>query len=1744
MDDVIEEYSSSLQDLTFNSKPHINMLTILAEENKAHAESVVKVIEAQLYKASEKLPILYLLDSIVKNVGENYTPLFAKNIVNTFRQAFMTGNEKQKMSLYKLRTTWDEYFPLKRLHALDVKIQGIDPNWPVKPLPAHLQDASTNIHVNPKFIKRNDTPVVKPQVTPVVSKPSQSKQVNDVDKIKEQMIRQQKELLDLQQRKLMLELEQTKQELEAKQKEMQSQSIKSEKVPTSRDPRIKQNPAPKIPVGSLRVTVKNKPMQTAPKEHSIAKDQKLKVNGEPHKVPPRPNKASTNLQNKPEPSKIKAAALSKKRSPKNLNKKSKNMISPTERSGAKPKLHQFNKTGMKGLETKPKMHVKETKKLGQPSDENPLEKLLPVPNEQKESDRRKKRTYRNKPPRSPSPPPPKVARRSSSPAPIPRISPDSNVRRDPRQFGKENRRIRSLKEKQPRESSRSSEGSISPRFSPEPDSEDLHRTPGDWNRPPKRIRPPNDEPSHPPINRRKSADPNIQIPQELTLSHQNEILRQADRQLQNGELTHEQHQELLKQLHQLFELQRIRKMEIEEEEDHRRKMNSGNRRGFPPAHMRGGRMNRPPGMMEEDPRFRDHHEPPVHNNRRMAPRGFSRGRGFRGRGRPFQSRPRSPPSPRKIGGPIHDPRLRDEHEKFSPNPGIPNDFHPDQGPHLSPPHHLEEERLKHRSLSPLHSRRDTPPRKGPPKLERKSDDRLKNLRKYAHDEQNIQREINDQQIPISARFPTMQNDRNGEESVHMEKERNLEEPEDYIIANLPKNEPKQQNFEEPEDYIIANLKEEEQTPCEEPEDYIIANIPASAGSYQEDVDQQRRNSDSEQAYMEHRKKLKQSMHGKDIDKEEEEKMEESGSIEKTTSGTDTDADLSSERKKSEELIRSPSLPLKKRRYVSSESPEKKTDDQKDEEATVEKIEAPEAIKDHADSKQEKDKAKDVEQDIVEVKKEDLFERKIEEDEKMKGPEKDAPGHDEKNSSVFVRDDDDDIAPERGHPRFRGPRHPPRGRIPHPRDRLQEKEEARMQRIYEEEKEKLEWEHELHHQLQMERWEEERRREAGPPFRRGRGRGFPRLPPRDRRDGWESPPMDEEDLDIARGSIRRGGPPHRPPVVRGRRFPTHQRDRRRPPLPHDARPPPGYHRGRSPPDRRLPPHPRHPGEPRPPPEWERGHRLPPNEAHFPPDRPFHPEERRLSPPPINERRKLPIEPARDLPPVNQPPPINQINVDRLLSNLLAKGILKKTEPERSSPTPPTVSTPPLVKTEPVTAPSVVATKPVEEPRTISPFDEELMTMDPDANIPIITLNSDLKIRHDEIIKRLFTGIQCSACGLRFTTRQTDLYAEHLDWHYRVNRKDKEGFVQSHRSLYPAAGEWICFEEVVDPEEKAKNPFNEDPVKGEFPGANEENDLTVPLTGRPGEDICKVCKEAFETFYNENDDEWQFANCVKVDDDNFHPSCYEDNYNSSSLITPIKAPLYNPLDSVKEEIPGLDNSPQIKEEPQSEDEKMEESEVPEKSEVFIKTEVQTDFPNDILEDLVNKENEMILNENTEQSQDTEKRQEPVAQDTNSNSMQDNCDVTNTVDDVTTTGDDIGAAIKDALLSDGTSPRQNTTDDVIAPDDVTTDDITASDDVTTDDITAPNDVTTDDITAPNDVTTDDITASNDVTTDDITDAPQTENVKPKDGVINDVPNGDNSHSDVTEKDVKAHDDVTDMDTTSAVVLDNILSENSDNL
>ncbi|KAL3266670.1 hypothetical protein HHI36_010832 [Cryptolaemus montrouzieri] len=203
----VKAYVSSLADLTFNSKPLINMLTMLADENVAHAEEIVEVVENHLTKVKidVKLPILYLIDCIVKNVGGPYTELFSQNIVATFCSVFRVVDEKTRAEMFKLRQTWNEVFSPKKLYAIDVQINSLDPAWPVTaPVPPN-----SSIHLNPKFLKSssNAPSQVKTPVVPVV--PLSNAHAVTLD-MQQKLIQKQKELIDLQQKKVELELLQTK----------------------------------------------------------------------------------------------------------------------------------------------------------------------------------------------------------------------------------------------------------------------------------------------------------------------------------------------------------------------------------------------------------------------------------------------------------------------------------------------------------------------------------------------------------------------------------------------------------------------------------------------------------------------------------------------------------------------------------------------------------------------------------------------------------------------------------------------------------------------------------------------------------------------------------------------------------------------------------------------------------------------------------------------------------------------------------------------------------------------------------------------------------------------------------------------------------------------------------------------------------------------------------------------------------------------------------------------------------------------------------------------------------------------------------------------------------------------------------------------------------------------------------------------------------------------------------------------
>ncbi|XP_058062799.1 uncharacterized protein LOC131212794 [Anopheles bellator] len=206
-EEIEKEYLSSLADLNVNSKPLINMLTILAEENLEYAHIIVNAVEKHLAQVGPdvKLPILYLVDSIVKNVGKQYQSLFSQVIVNMFCGVFQTAHDRVREKMFNLRLTWNDLFPQSKLYALDIKINSMDSGWPIT---ASLKPKTQpSIHLNPKFL--NQQPGPEPTATATIHAQLEEKR---------------RELLELQTRKLELELLATRKRIAEQEKQLSIQT--------------------------------------------------------------------------------------------------------------------------------------------------------------------------------------------------------------------------------------------------------------------------------------------------------------------------------------------------------------------------------------------------------------------------------------------------------------------------------------------------------------------------------------------------------------------------------------------------------------------------------------------------------------------------------------------------------------------------------------------------------------------------------------------------------------------------------------------------------------------------------------------------------------------------------------------------------------------------------------------------------------------------------------------------------------------------------------------------------------------------------------------------------------------------------------------------------------------------------------------------------------------------------------------------------------------------------------------------------------------------------------------------------------------------------------------------------------------------------------------------------------------------------------------------------------------------------
>ncbi|KAK6339482.1 hypothetical protein TWF718_008892 [Orbilia javanica] len=112
-EELAEDYRSSLEDLSVNSRWEITNLTVIAKENIHAAQAISKVIEEHIQKTPplRKLPALYLLDSIAKNVGTPYTLFFGRNLYRTFMDAYSLVEGPVRRKLEEMLQTWKQPVP-------------------------------------------------------------------------------------------------------------------------------------------------------------------------------------------------------------------------------------------------------------------------------------------------------------------------------------------------------------------------------------------------------------------------------------------------------------------------------------------------------------------------------------------------------------------------------------------------------------------------------------------------------------------------------------------------------------------------------------------------------------------------------------------------------------------------------------------------------------------------------------------------------------------------------------------------------------------------------------------------------------------------------------------------------------------------------------------------------------------------------------------------------------------------------------------------------------------------------------------------------------------------------------------------------------------------------------------------------------------------------------------------------------------------------------------------------------------------------------------------------------------------------------------------------------------------------------------------------------------------------------------------------------------------------------------------
>ncbi|EIW70606.1 hypothetical protein TREMEDRAFT_13756, partial [Tremella mesenterica DSM 1558] len=174
----------------------------------------------------------------------------------------------------------------------------------------------------------------------------------------------------------------------------------------------------------------------------------------------------------------------------------------------------------------------------------------------------------------------------------------------------------------------------------------------------------------------------------------------------------------------------------------------------------------------------------------------------------------------------------------------------------------------------------------------------------------------------------------------------------------------------------------------------------------------------------------------------------------------------------------------------------------------------------------------------------------------------------------------------------------------------------------------------------------------------------------------------------------------------------------------------------------------------------------------------------------------------------------------------------------------------------------------KPRNVLDEYEDLILSMKDVNLQNLDLTVSLPDREiplDHLPER------CKQCGLRFPGIGTQMQ-EHLDWHFRRNRKERETEGRgAHRRWLPRAEEWVSDLMTNNAVASGSGQKGKGKLTAEKMAQLKKRWVAVPSDPALAAKPCPICKETFKGEWSEEEEEWVFKNALNVNGNIYHATC---------------------------------------------------------------------------------------------------------------------------------------------------------------------------------------------------------------------------------------------------------------------------------